>query len=363
MNRSQISVLDCDGHLVESISEMAEYMDPSIRSVATDPSRNRQGVFPSLDSYHYPSNEAGGDHDGERVRASSHRAGSAEDLVAFLEKAEVEQTVVFPSEGLSMGNVRLPYYAIQLSRAYNDYVADRFGRVDDRIHPMGLIPMPDPAAAVQELRRAVRELGLPGAMLPSTGLPLHVAHEYYWPVYEEAANLGCTLAFHGGANADIGGLDTFSNRLGARLLWHPMPLVACLVSLIYHGVLDRYPDLHVAFMEGGAAWTVPIYDRMSRDAQFYVTGQRTIVDYMNSGQVLVGCEGNDESLPYIVKIMGERAFAYASDYPHEVDLPAARKMVDDTLALDELSDSAKRAILGENTRNFFRLPQRAAVKA
>lgn len=363
MDRSQISVIDCDGHLVESIPEMAEFMDPSIRAVALRPGRNRQGVFPSLDSYHYPSNEMGDDHSHQPIRASSHRAGSGEDLVAFLEKAEVEQTVVFPSEGLSVGNIRLPYYAVQVCRAYNDYVAEHYRKVDDRIHPMALIPMPDPASAVQELRRAVKDLDLPGAMLPSTGLPLHVGHELYWPVYEEAANLGCALAFHGGANSDIGGLDTFSNRLGARLLWHPMPLVTCLVSLMYHGVLDRFPDLHVGFMEGGAAWTVPIYDRMARDAEFYVTSQRTFVDYMTSGQILVGCEGNDESLAYIVSVMGEKAFAYASDYPHEVDLPAARKMVDDTLALDALTDTAKRAVLGENAREFFRLPVRSRVNA
>jgi hypothetical protein len=34
---------------------------------------------------------------------------------------------------------------------------------------MALIPMQDVSAAVSELRRAVKELGLPGAMLPSCG--------------------------------------------------------------------------------------------------------------------------------------------------------------------------------------------------
>ncbi len=55
----RLSVADCDGHLVESITELAEYMEPSIREVALDPSRNRQGVFPSLDGYHYPSSHEG----------------------------------------------------------------------------------------------------------------------------------------------------------------------------------------------------------------------------------------------------------------------------------------------------------------
>ena len=52
-----ISVTDCDGHLVESIPEMVDYLDPLIRPVVTRQSRQRQGLFPSLDGYHYPGNE------------------------------------------------------------------------------------------------------------------------------------------------------------------------------------------------------------------------------------------------------------------------------------------------------------------
>ena len=52
-----VPVIECDGHLVESIPEMAEYMDPMIRDNALQPSRNRQGVFPSLDGFHYPTRE------------------------------------------------------------------------------------------------------------------------------------------------------------------------------------------------------------------------------------------------------------------------------------------------------------------
>ena len=40
---------------------------------------------------------------------------------------------------------------------------------------MGLIPLQEPAAAVEELRRVVKELGMCGAMLPSTGIQAHLA--------------------------------------------------------------------------------------------------------------------------------------------------------------------------------------------
>ena len=46
------------------------------------------------------------------------------------------------------------------------------------------------------------------------------------------------------------GADTFTDPWAARVLRHPMPLALEFVSLVYHGVLDRYRDLRVGFFEG-----------------------------------------------------------------------------------------------------------------
>jgi len=43
---AQYDVVDCDGHIVESIAELADYMDARTRQHALAGSRNRQGVFP-----------------------------------------------------------------------------------------------------------------------------------------------------------------------------------------------------------------------------------------------------------------------------------------------------------------------------
>ena len=357
----KVKVFDCDGHIIESIPEMADYMDPGVRNVALHPSRNRQGVFAGLDAIHYPRNvdESGSRQkpSRERVNASNHRMGSAEDWVAFLEKAGVEETVMFPSEGLSVGFFQQADYAVRVCRAFNDYVADRFRKVDKRLHPVGLIPMQDVKAAVKELRRLAVDLGLPGAMLPSRGLPLHLGHEHYWPVYEEAENLGCPLGIHGGSSLGFGA-DTFTDPWAARTLRHPLPLALEMVSLIYHGVFDHYRDLRIGFFEGGCAWIVLLMDRMDRDESVYTvsTGKRrSLREYLSSGQILVGVEGNEEVLSYVAKRVGIDAFAYASDYPHEVDLVAARQMIHETLERPDLSQAEKEAVLGGNAKRFFRI--------
>ena len=53
MSYDRLSVVDGDGHIVESVAEMAGFTSPRIRQLAIKPSRNRQGVFPSLDGMHF----------------------------------------------------------------------------------------------------------------------------------------------------------------------------------------------------------------------------------------------------------------------------------------------------------------------
>jgi len=265
--------------------------------------------------------------------------------------------VLFPSEGLSVGFFQQADYATRICRAFNDYVAERYRKVDRRLYPMGLLAMQDVNAAKKELRRLVVDLKLPGAMLPSRGLPLHLGHDYYWPIYQEAASLGCVLGIHGGSGVGLG-QDTFTDPWASRVLRHPVPLALEFVSLVYHGVLDRYKDLHFGFFEGGCAWVLLLKDRMDRDDNVYTTSTghaRSLNDYLSSGQVLVGVEGNEWILPFVIKQCGADGFAYASDYPHEVDLIAAKQMIHETLERPDLSHEAKAKVLGLNAKSFFRV--------
>ncbi len=357
MSYENYSVVDCDGHIVESIPEFAEFMSERIKGHALKPSRNRQGLFPSLDGMHFALHE-GKSSAKKRVTASEYRPGSGEDWLAFLERAKIERSVLFTSEGLSVGFIQIPRYAVELCRAYNDYVYRKFAKLSDRLRPMALIPMQDVPAAVRELRRAVADLGLPGAMLPSTGLPLHLGHEAYWPIYEEAERLDCALAVHGGSNLEGAGLNTFTNFTASHILHHPIPLMVALVSFIYHGVLDRFADLRVAFMEGGCGWLASILDRAERDENYFDSRDQpkhTALEYLASGRILIGCEGSERALAYLARRVGIGPFAYASDYPHEVDLPAARHEIEEIAGRDDLTDGEKQAVLADNARRFFKL--------
>ena len=243
------TIVDSDGHIIESIEEMAEFLDPPIRDTAlgtggigTIIELSKTSLFGTLDGLHFTNVAASGNATArrERINASDHRMGSAQDWKALLDKSGMAETVVYTTEGLQVGKLRNKEYAVGLCRGYNDYVANCYQGYDSRIHPIALIPMQDPARAALELRRAVKDLGLLGAMLPSTGLDLHLGHEYYWPVYQEASDLGCILAVHGGSNVGIG-IDSFTDLTPSGIVHHPVPLLYAFVSFIYDGVFERFP--------------------------------------------------------------------------------------------------------------------------
>ena len=77
MSYDQYNVVDCDGHIVETVVELAKFMDPATRKHALEPARNREGVFPSLDGFHLALHTGAAER--ERVTASDHRPGSADD--------------------------------------------------------------------------------------------------------------------------------------------------------------------------------------------------------------------------------------------------------------------------------------------
>jgi predicted TIM-barrel fold metal-dependent hydrolase len=360
MSSAIAQAVDADGHIMESLAEMAEYAHPSVKELCLKPQNFFRTPFPTLDGVHWPNPETYREEFGimgDQQGASEHRKGSGEDWLEFLDKADVEYSVMYTSEGLTVGALRSVGYTIAVCQAYNDYVGDRYRALSDKLLPMALIPMQSPKDAAIELRRVVNDLKLPGAMLPSSGLPLPLGHEYYWPVYEEAARLGCVLGVHGGPNGGMG-LDAYDSLAASHVIHHPMGLMIACSSMIHSGIFERHPDLKVAYTEGGSSWCTIFLDRMARNAELeadLLGHTKTFEQYLTGGQILIGCEGEEPTLEHLIQRVGIDAFAFSTDYPHEVDFAAVRKQIKETKELTFMNDQQKSAFLGDNARRFFNL--------
>jgi predicted TIM-barrel fold metal-dependent hydrolase len=155
---------------------------------------------------------------------------------------------------LAFGLIADPDWAAGLARAYNDWLYDRFLRTNPgRLKGMALIPLQDPERAVAELRRAVGDLGMVGAVFPAAGLAEAFGHRAYWPVYAAAQELGCLVAVHGGPAAGLG-LDRMRHAVEMRALNHGFAQQIQMTSMIFGGVFDAFPRLRVAYCEAGCGW-------------------------------------------------------------------------------------------------------------
>ena len=87
----------------------------------------------------------------------------------FMSDVGIDMSVLYPTVALAYGKIVDLDWAIAVARGYNDWLYHTYLQADPRFKGMALIPIQDPPAAVAELRRAVRELGMRGTMLaPAT---------------------------------------------------------------------------------------------------------------------------------------------------------------------------------------------------
>jgi uncharacterized protein len=350
-------LVDADGHVIEDLSAIREYLPERWqRNVAT----RALGVFPGLDHlHHYLATSPDG---------AFNPTGFAE-WVAFLDALQLDAAVLFPTRGLAFGTLTDAELAVGTAMAYNDWLSDAYTKLDPRLKGIGLIPVQDPEAAADELRRMVNELGFVGALLPARGLKSHHGDPMYWPIYEEADRLGCALAVHGGVLSGMG-FDQFNVFAASHALGHPFSIAIAFSSMVSNSIFDRFPSARFGFLEGGAGWFVTVLERLSGSFEAFVPYEsrqdvpmlgkgESVADYVlrhtREGRVFVGVEGEEPVLPWAVRNFGAEPFVFSSDFPHEVNIGMCRHEVEELAASSELNEKEKEAIFSLNARRFYGL--------
>jgi uncharacterized protein len=337
------SYVDADGHVMENMEEIGDFLQGPYRD-------GRGAVLPSLDRFHTPTTSRGA-----RQPGTFDRSIDARRWLEFLDRTSIAWSVLYPTTGLAFGQIAYPDWAIEYARAYNTWLSEKYLKVSPRLKGAALIPMQDVPAAVAELRRAVTELGMVAAMIPSNGLTRHVSHREYWPIYEEAERLGVALTVHGGCYGNLG-FDTFAVFPATRALGMPVPLAIAMTGFIVDGVLDAFPKLRIGLLEGGTAWIPMVIDRLEREREYGgLKIKASPEEYFRSGRIFVGCEGNERALAYAVERVGPEPFMFASDFPHEISMDNCMEEIDEILERDDLQEAHKAAILGTNAQALYGL--------
>ncbi len=248
-------------------------------------------------------------------------------------------------------HVELPARAVQLARLVNDALAAIVRDRRPRFAALATLPLCDPAASAVELRRAMTELGFPGAMLFSNVNGGALADARFEPLFAEANRLGAVLHIH---PTNPGNIDAMTDYWLTALVGCLFDTTLAAAHLVFAGIPDRYPNITfvLAHLGGAIPYLAERLDRGWRAfpdcrehlqrppgdvlREFYFdtvnfdpAALRLAVDFAGAGHVLAG-----------------------SDYPHRIGSIALMK---DSLDAARLSPAERTQILGGNASRILHL--------
>jgi uncharacterized protein len=351
-------IIDADGHLDERPDEIIDYLDPPLHGEAIV--GRGHGLFPSWQATENRARTLLHGESHPPYRLDPTPAG----WLAFAERAGLEQAILYPTDALSFGLCEDPAVAAPLARAYNTWAHARYMQHSPRLKCVALVPLQDVAAAVRELRRAVTELGMPGAFLPAVNPRGPLGGADYWPLYEEAERLGCFLGVHGGHMGR--GRDVLAGLRGAGLLHHPISQIVELTSMVSAGVFETFPRLKVGYLEAGCGWVPFLLDRL--DEKWSGPGSRSPLkrkpsSYVRDGSIYFSAEPEESALPLVIERVGADHLFVASDFPHELSDDGFLTHLDEWRERTDIPDAALEQILTETAREAYALGRLAPASA
>lgn len=307
-----------------------------------------------------------------------------------LEGVGVVAEVLFPNGQPFQSNrledfarTQSPELAAAGRRAYNRWLADFCAEVPGRRAGQAVTAFDDIDEAVKDVVWA-KEHGLGGIMMP----PLNPGGTFFFdpvldPVWAAIQDVGLPISQHGGSGAPAYSPPGFASIV-TLAMEHSFFSGRSLSQLMVGGVFDRFPDLHVVFVETEAYWMGPMIKRleqfvgmgsdwmgfaraMNRDATMsrspreywasncyaglspFTASMVPIEDFARDGE---GAESEFFTGPEFF-ITADKAM-FGVDYPHfESILPAISSHLADLVCNPAVTDERARKILFDNAADIY----------
>jgi aminocarboxymuconate-semialdehyde decarboxylase len=134
------------------------------------------------------------------------------------------------------------------ARIQNEQIAATIAAHPDRFSGIATLPMQSAELAAAELRHAMQNLGLRGAMIGSNIDGRNLDDPGLEPVWATAAELGAFILVH---PVRVAGADRLKSYYLTNLIGNPLDTSIAIASLVFGGVLERHPTLRFCFSHGG----------------------------------------------------------------------------------------------------------------
>jgi len=248
-------------------------------------------------------------------------------------------------------HVESPARAVALARLVNDAFATVVRERPSHFRALATLPLNDPAASVAELRRAMTDLGMKGAMVFSNVNGVALADARYAPLWKAANELGAIIHIHPTSPVGVEAMTKF---------WL-MPLVGFLMDttlaaahLVFDGVPERYPRIKwvLAHLGGAVPYIAERFDRGYRafpECREHIT--RPPSEYLREFYYDT-VNFDPEALQLAIEFAGVDHILGASDYPHAIgSIPLMRE----SIAALPVPAADREKILGGNARALLGL--------
>ena len=264
--------------------------------------------------------------------------------------------------------------AYAAARAHNRGMLE-FCSVDARLLPSLYVPLCEPERAESAAKDALAQGA--AALLVASGCPpkFSPSHTDLYPVWAQAQDAGIPVVFHVGGTGDLIDHDYFVNGKPIPPDFHggeenfrsvdymgiPGPPAQTLATMIFDGVLEAFPDLHIGVIEQGAIWVPSWLRQMESAFEAFRRHEERLQALSLSPTEYVHRQVRftpypTEDVGWIVDQAGADLVLFSSDFPH---VEGGRKPLERFEAsLGDRDEDVRRAFY---TDNFLFLMGRAGA--
>ena len=293
--------------------------------------------------------------------AGAHRGGwDPEQRVKDMDQDGVRGDVLYTTLGFRMFWIKDAGFQRACFRVYNDWLAEFCSVSPKRLKGLGLISLYEPKQAAEDLTDCAKK-GLAGAIIwasPPEELPFH--SEVYDPFWAAAQELGMPLSLHEFAGLKWVDWDSNAKKRTIAAAINSHEVEQTFATMIFSGVLERFPRLRVVSAELNCGWLAYYLRRM--DERFETRGARVHGHAFPTRLTMKPSEYFRRQL-YATFIddafgvahrhdIGVENILWSSDFPHSATFwPNSREKI--AQDFQGVSEEDKRKILFENTAKLY----------